>query len=87
MDLGAFELAFEALRFDSCCAVWKDAIRLSKVKNSSATSVIAMLKLLLFYGVMTNGRGRSSILDGHGHVVLVQSFGGSRRRVRVAKMK
>jgi hypothetical protein len=43
MDLGAFELAFDALRFDNCCAVWKDAIRLSTVKNSSAISGIAIL--------------------------------------------
>jgi len=33
MDLGAFELAFDALRFDTCCVVWKDATRLSCVKK------------------------------------------------------
>jgi hypothetical protein len=56
MDLGAFELAFDALRFDNCCAVWKEAIRLSKVKNSSATSGIAILGvkcLLLSNGYCT----------------------------------
>jgi hypothetical protein len=31
-DFGAFEVAFDALLFDNCCAAWKDAIRLSYVK-------------------------------------------------------
>jgi len=46
MDLGAFVLAFEVLRLETGCAVWKEATRLSYVKYSLAISLIAMTAYL-----------------------------------------
>jgi hypothetical protein len=68
--LGAFELAFDALRLDKSCAVWNDATRLSRVKYWSATSGIAISQLLA-ERVRVNSivRLRYSVLDRHGVVV------------------
>jgi hypothetical protein len=43
MFLGTFECALEALRPLTGCAVWKEAMRLSKVKKFMATSWTAIL--------------------------------------------